>query len=176
MADGFEYTCPAPLTAQGYCLRRETGADQPALQQLYIRQRWHEFAPLMLGETQTRALIAGQYAIQHSQYLSRYENPRFYVLERDGAIAGRLMLGEAQGNLVILDILIDPDRRGTGLGTALISGFLQQAARKVILHVDKQNPARRLYERLGFRIFADVEIAYAMQWDPAAAAAIPASR
>jgi ribosomal protein S18 acetylase RimI-like enzyme len=40
----------------------------------------------------------------------------------------------------------------------------RQAGASVSLHVLQANPARRLYERLGFRIVGQGEHEYLMQW------------
>jgi ribosomal protein S18 acetylase RimI-like enzyme len=52
-------------------------------------------------------------------------------------------------------IAVMPADRGQGVGTGLMRALLDEAARSEIeavsLSVAKDNPARRLYERLGFR-------------------------
>ena len=51
-----------------------------------------------------------------------------------------------------------PERRGAGLGAALLADLIAQAealGKAASLQVEKINPARRLYERLGFRTTAD---------------------
>lgn len=167
MREQVDLACPLPLAARGFVLRPAAAADDPALRDLYRRHRWDEFAPLGLPDAQIRDLLGLQYDIQQQQYRARYRNPRFHVLERAGAIAGRLMLGEAEASLRILDILIEPALRGQGIAGALLAGLLDQAGRRgwpVTLHVAKGNPARRLYERLGFRVTGDVGIADAMAW------------
>lgn len=55
----------------------------------------------------------------------------------------------------LLQIAVDPDRRGAGIGRALMETALEQltaaGARSVHLEVRRDNvPARRLYDRLGF--------------------------
>jgi ribosomal protein S18 acetylase RimI-like enzyme len=45
---------------------------------------------------------------------------------------------------------VDPETRGRGIGGALIERCLAEADGDVKLHVDYDNPAKRLYERLGF--------------------------
>lgn len=54
-----------------------------------------------------------------------------------------------------LSIGVIPVARGQGVGTALLAALLatvrEQGQRGVSLSVDRQNPARRLYERHGFR-------------------------
>lgn len=65
---------------------------------------------------------------------------------------------------------IDPTRQGRGLGTEIVRNLLAEAAAArvpVELQVLKVNPARRLYERLGFTVFAEATIHYRMRADPA---------
>jgi GNAT superfamily N-acetyltransferase len=54
-----------------------------------------------------------------------------------------------------LSIGVAAEARGTGIGSALLDALLtlarQKGYRAVSLSVDRQNPARRLYERKGFR-------------------------
>jgi ribosomal protein S18 acetylase RimI-like enzyme len=53
----------------------------------------------------------------------------------------------------IVDISLLPEFRGQGVGTALLGAVTQEAAkehRSVSIHVEKFNPAQRLYRRLGF--------------------------
>jgi predicted GNAT family acetyltransferase len=52
-----------------------------------------------------------------------------------------------------MDIALVPEHRGTGVATRLLGELLDEGAedgKKVSVHVELQNPARRLYERLGF--------------------------
>ncbi len=47
-----------------------------------------------------------------------------------------------------------PEFRGRGIGTALVTELFAEAdasGRSVSIHVESNNPARRLYERLGFQ-------------------------
>src|SRR5437588_4685489 len=67
-------------------------------------------------------------------------------------ILSRLVAGEAE----ILSVAIAPSRRGKGLGRQLLDHHLRRlaglGARAVFLEVDANNvPARRLYQRAGFR-------------------------
>ncbi len=40
--------------------------------------------------------------------------------------------------------------RGTGVGTLIMNSVIQQAEGDIALHVEPDNPARKLYEKLGF--------------------------
>ncbi len=57
-----------------------------------------------------------------------------------------------------MQIQIAPALQGQGLGTALLLECIAQAraaGKDITLHVLKANPARRLYERLGFVVEAE---------------------
>jgi GNAT superfamily N-acetyltransferase len=60
------------------------------------------------------------------------------------------------GYLGLFDLIVDPERRGEGYGTSLLSGLLtwarEKGARWAYLQVMYKNePARRLYGKLGFQ-------------------------
>lgn len=163
-------TCPVLLAARGVSLRPQRDADDDAMLALYMRHRWGEFAPLGMPEAQVHTMLRMQYDIQRKQYAANYRNPVFYVLEQGGVLLGRLIVAEGEGAVMILDVLLDANVRGQGIGGVLLAGVMDQAAGRgaaVSLHVNKSNPAQRLYERLGFRVTADVDIAYQMVWSAA---------
>lgn len=76
------------------------------------------------------------------------------VVEVDGERAGAVRLAEADdGSLYIGLIEVAPAWQGRGVGTSVIRALDEEAARggqSLTLRVRHGNPARRLYERLGF--------------------------
>lgn len=73
-------------------------------------------------------------------------------------------------------VLIVPEQQGHGIGAALIGDVLAEAARAGVatrLQVLRVNPARRLYERLGFAIEGETSTHYLMRADPDRQAASP---
>ncbi len=52
---------------------------------------------------------------------------------------------------LLLFICVDPNRRKSGIGAALIREAMKRTDGPIKLHVEYINPAKRLYERLGFR-------------------------
>lgn len=77
-----------------------------------------------------------------------------------GAVWGRLTSADARGFSYIddqtpeLGLALLPGYRGKGIGTALLTRYLEEAARvypAVTLSVSPHNPAMRLYERMGFK-------------------------
>jgi ribosomal-protein-alanine N-acetyltransferase len=51
---------------------------------------------------------------------------------------------------ILVYIAVNSDLRGQGLGQSLMQMALENAEGNVALHVEADNPAKRLYERLGF--------------------------
>jgi ribosomal-protein-alanine N-acetyltransferase len=80
----------------------------------------------------------------------------FLVLARlDGRLAGALLMlatgmsGYVPENLLVF-VTVTPDLRGRGIGRRLIEHSIAQCSGSIKLHVEWDNPARRLYERVGF--------------------------
>lgn len=51
---------------------------------------------------------------------------------------------------ILLFVTVAPETRGQGVGRKLIEHCLAETKGEVKLHVEYDNPAKRLYERLGF--------------------------
>ena len=73
---------------------------------------------------------------------------------RDGRPLGRLVLDRRTDDIRVVDVALMPEEQGQGIGTAVLREVLAEAdvaGVPVTLHVVATSPARRLYERLGFR-------------------------
>lgn len=67
---------------------------------------------------------------------------------------------------VLMQIQLMPAWQGQGIGAEVIGALIAKAREEglsVTLSVLKGNPARRLYERLGFRVFAESEHEYELR-------------
>jgi len=51
---------------------------------------------------------------------------------------------------ILVYIATKPDQRGKGIGKQVMDKALEEAGTDVSLHVEYDNPAKRLYERIGF--------------------------
>ena len=69
----------------------------------------------------------------------------------------------------LIDIALLLEHRNAGIGARLLQDLLAEAAqagKPVRIHVEKFNPALRLYERLGFTPIEDQGVYLLMQWSP----------
>ncbi|AXF24805.1 GNAT family N-acetyltransferase [Burkholderia pyrrocinia] len=86
----------------------------------------------------------------------------------EGADAiGLLKVTRFAGEWHIHQIQIHPARQGRGIGEAVLHELLTDAAREnvpVSLSVLHGNPARRLYERLGFRVASETDTSASLVW------------
>ena len=80
------------------------------------------------------------------------------VAEQHGAYVGTVSIGESESppaSLHLFALEVAPERRGQGIGGSIVSYVVDEARRRkrraVYLEVRVDNPARRLYHRLGFR-------------------------
>ena len=148
-------------------IRPEVAEDDPFLRRLTIEGRWAEFAPLPLADAHKCMLLEQQYEARRHHYRTYYAGADFGVIEWGGAPIGRLCLLRGAHDYNLVDIALLPDHCGKGLGGALLDTILAEAAalgRSVSLRVEHTNPARRFYERKGFRETERGEIDAAMQW------------
>jgi ribosomal protein S18 acetylase RimI-like enzyme len=84
-----------------------------------------------------------------------------------GEDIGRLYIERWPTQHRIIDIAFLPEHRGKGLGEALLRDLLDEAAaaaKDVSIHVEKLNPAMRLYRRLGFVTEEDKGVYDLMRW------------
>lgn len=74
----------------------------------------------------------------------------------DGKMVGGVIMNKTGMSGYIPDwilvyIAVDASQRGKGIGKQLIEEVYQQCDGDIKLHVEYDNPAKRLYERMGFK-------------------------
>lgn len=77
------------------------------------------------------------------------------IIQWEGCPIGVLCVEERETETFLANIALLPDFQRKGIGAHLIRQVLRRAfsaGKPVTLHVLRVNPARRLYERLGFRV------------------------
>ena len=135
-----------------------TDADLPFVAELYASTRQDELAVSGWPPETIALFLAQQHEAQHRHYRHYFPDALWLILERGGEPVGRLYLRQLETRLHIIDISLVPETRNRGLGTTILSDLLDHAhgrGEAVSIHVEKFNPARRLYARLGFEEVED---------------------
>ncbi len=92
-----------------------------------------------------------------------------WIVEKDGEPIGRLYIDRREDEHRLIDIALLPEWRGKGVGSELMRGVLdeaREAGKLVRIHVEQNNPAMRLYKRLGFEEIEDQGVYRLMEWRP----------
>jgi len=134
-------------------LRPVAAGDRAFLVELYASVREPELAHVPWDDATRRAFVEQQFAAQDVHYREHYPGATLDVIEVDGEPAGRLYVHRGPRDIRIMDIALAPPFRRRGIGTALLDALIAEAqasGRTLSIHVEADNPARRLYERLGF--------------------------
>jgi ribosomal protein S18 acetylase RimI-like enzyme len=152
-----------------FALRPACAGDEAFLFELYCTTRNEEIAAWGLDSSQQEILLRMQFNAQRQHYELAYEAQEHSIIMVGNRPTGRIMVFRSEHEFVLVDIALLPDARSMGIGTALIVKLLteaEQAGKPVSLHVEKDNRARSLYERLGFEIREDTGIYFKMEWRP----------
>lgn len=153
--------------------RDETAADVEFLADLYASTREEELRPVPWTDEQKRLFLRSQFDAQSAHYKHHYHDADYLVIERGGERAGRVYLHWLNDDLRIVDIALMPAHRGHGVGREILEALMDEAAGKgcsVSIHVERNNPAMRLYERLGFVPVDEHGMYLLMKWAKAPAA------
>jgi ribosomal protein S18 acetylase RimI-like enzyme len=155
--------------SSGITLKPVSSSDRDFLLHVYASTREEELAPVPWTDAEKAAFIEQQFEAQDRHYREHYAGASLDVVEWDGAPAGRLYVARWSDEIRIIDIALLPEFRGRGIGTRLLRGLLDEAARarrRVSIHVEKHNPALQLYARLGFAPVADRGVYLLMEATP----------
>jgi GNAT superfamily N-acetyltransferase len=152
--------------------RPEQSGDEPFLMKLYASTRADEMKLVPWDDAQKEVFLRSQFALQTHHYRKYYPEAAFLIVQLDGQPIGRLYLDRSGPCLLVIDIALLPEHRGSGIGGQLMQDVLSEAAtagKPVQIHVERNNPALHLYGRLGFRVLEDKGIHFLMEWSPAVA-------
>lgn len=151
-------------------LRDVDSADREFLLHVYASTRAGEMVLTGWDASTCDAFVRMQFDMQQRSYRMQYPAAQCRVIERGGAAAGRLWLHRGETEIRILDIALLPLYRSQGIGGFCLRSVLAEARQlgaTVRLSVETHNPARRLYERLGFVAAGADPLRLEMQWLPA---------
>jgi ribosomal protein S18 acetylase RimI-like enzyme len=127
---------------------------------------WHVFRVSMEDYiTQTRGEWNEQR--EEAQFRNQLDWLTTQVVHANNLAVGFIMAPIKDGARWIHTICIVPEHQGKGIGTEVLRRVISQAKEQkmsLYLSVSKVNPARRLYERLGFRVIEETTHHFKMQF------------
>ncbi len=148
-----------------------TDSDLPFLSRLYASTRAEEVAQVSdWTAEQQQQFLQMQFDAQHKFYQEQFKQAEYLVIEQHKQPVGRIYTDRRDDEIRLIDIALLPEAQGQGLGEALLEDLLEEAQSTnlpVKIHVEKNNPAMRLYIRLGFRQIEDQGVYDLMEWVPA---------
>ncbi|HEX2748265.1 MAG TPA: GNAT family N-acetyltransferase [Verrucomicrobiales bacterium] len=128
-------------------------ADRMLLLRIYASSREQEMALVPWTGAEKAAFLEQQFDFQDRHYRTAFEGAEFSIIAIRGEDAGRLIVHRGEASIELMDITLLPPWRNQGLGTGIIRELMEEASgseKSLRLWVEQFNPARRLYERLGF--------------------------
>lgn len=147
--------------APAWTLRPITDADLPLLLRIFSTTREQEMAMVPWTEEQKQAFMRMQFEAQHRHYQTYYAGDSFDLILLNGEPIGRLYVGRWPSQICVIDISLLPPWRGRGIGGRLMGELIAEAdaqGKSTMVYVEKFNPARHLYERLGFVKVEDLDV------------------
>jgi GNAT superfamily N-acetyltransferase len=153
----------------GVTLRPVEPDDEEFLYRVYASTRQEELAQTNWSEPQKETFLRQQFEAQSHYYREYYPEATFDVILTDDQPAGRLYVARWPEEIRIVDIALLPEHRGMGIGAHLLNALIsesEESGKTLSIHVERFNPALRLYERLGFREVEDKGVYLLMERQP----------
>lgn len=150
-------------------LRPITDKDKSFLASVYASTRQEELAPVPWTDEQKQVFLQFQFEAQHTHYMKYFPDAAFDIILLRNKPIGRLYLDRREDEIRIVDIALLPQYRNRGIGSRLLKPILdeaQAAGIQVRIHVEMNNPAMKLYQRLGFQKVNEEGVYWLMEWQP----------
>ncbi|MGO0063384.1 GNAT family N-acetyltransferase [Brevibacillus fluminis] len=142
-------------------------ADEEFLYQLYAASRAEELAAWGMDEGTRDMFLRMQWNAQRQSYEQQFPGAEHQIVLEDDNKIGKIVIYRTEQQIRLVDLIILPAFQNRGIGTRLLQELQQEAMREdkpLFLSVLQTNPAKRLYERLGFLVTGGDEVYAGMAW------------
>ncbi len=140
------------LSGAGLAVRPIEDSDRGLVAEIYATTRAEELAGVPWDAEQKRAFTDAQSRQQEAHYGLHYPGAERLLVVAIGEPIGRIYVDTAS-EVRLMEVTLLPPWRNRGVGTHLTRIVVEYAdtlRRPASLHVEPFNPAKRMYERLGF--------------------------
>lgn len=121
-----------------------------------------------MPKTQLDLLLTQQFILQQASYKTRFPNAMTYIIEKNLAPIGKIILNTMDGVFHIIDFAFMREVQGVGYGTSVLRAIQAAAAQRygsVMLSVDQQNlRAKNWYLHSGFSVIESSATHDTMIW------------
>ncbi|HSK74720.1 MAG TPA: GNAT family N-acetyltransferase [Pyrinomonadaceae bacterium] len=100
---------------------------------------------------------------QRKNFLENFKIADGEIIVFEGQDIGFWWVIEKENEILLASIRLLPEFQNKGIGTGVIRDLLDKTNKPVSLQVLKVNPARNLYERLGFEIVGETKTHFWMR-------------
>lgn len=143
--------------------------DVDDLEKIYASTRQEELSVLPWSNYDKKNFLKMQFKAQHQFYQNQFKNADYLMVLAIKQPIGRLYIDRRADEIRIIDIALLPNFRGQGIGSGLLQKILlegQHSQKPVRIHVEQNNRALGLYERLGFQKIGENGVYFLMEWNP----------
>ena len=150
-------------------LRAAAPDDEAFLLSVYESTRSAELSQVEWSDEQKAAFVRMQYEAQSQYYRDYYSTASFDVILSEDQRVGRLYVARWSREIRIVDIALLPESCNRGIGASLLRQLQTEARasdKSLSIHVERFNPALRLYARLGFQQIEDKGVYLFLEWKP----------
>jgi GNAT superfamily N-acetyltransferase len=153
-------------------LRHAVSEDEDFLLQLFVATQPMETASWNISAAAREQLLQMQYRGRMQTYTAQYPGAEDLIicLNEEGDIekrVGRHLVMRQEDAILGIDLAVLPLYQKQGLGRLVLQGIQYQCTKEGLrfrLQVLHTNPARRLYDRLGFRMVSQDLLYAQMEW------------
>ncbi|MED4584486.1 GNAT family N-acetyltransferase [Brevibacillus choshinensis] len=141
--------------------------DQPFLFHLFSTTRFDEISSWGFDQKMAEQFLRMQWEAQTQSYQFQFPAMDHRIILADNKNVGRIIVEMTSHVLHLVDISLLPALRNQGIGTRMLQELQREAVQQkktLSLSVLVSNPAKRLYDRLGFSVVSQDEVYVRMEW------------
>ena len=153
----------------GVIFKAISESDMAFLCKLYQSTRWQEVQQAPWSDEQRVEFLTQQFNAQHAHYQKYYPRSDFLLICQNNKNIGRIYIDRDEKTICLIDITLLPEYRNQELGSQILKELIQEAKsqqKKIVIHVEKFNPAYNWYLKHGFQQIEDKGVYQYMEWRP----------